>query len=877
MTDVWPLCGEIACQGLPALARQTFPNLPGLAFNLVFYGLTAALLWLSLGSRAGTFARRTGILVTAGLLAGLLIGFLALALALAGRFSPAGFYGLWAAALGLGLVHARRTGHWRSAIRSWQAAAPLPRWLWLLLLLWLLLYTRPFELVVGGRDPGIYVNTAAQIATAGRLALPDPFFARLGAEDQALLTWQPSWLADFVPHKWPGFFWNAERAEITPQFVYFYPALMAASYGVAGYGGALAVLPLISLLFALVLAELAEHISAAAHWGARWSAPAAALGLLLNPASYWFGRYANADLLFGLWVWAALLFWVRTEAADAGDARGRAFSWTLAVLSFGAALLTKIDGWYIAPAVVAALLVYHPARGTLRSRVPWLAWALVAACYLVMVARYSYPYVLGTIVGEGVAVPFDGRLAVAVAGLYLAGLTVAGLLPTWLSPARLDALGRRLHLSLRWQAAAVAGLCLGLALFFVWLLPSKVPVTRPLTILNAYLGPVMLLAAAAGIGQAIARPDKGRTAWVLLAVFFTSGLFIITRTSGNDHPWAIRRAVSVAIPALVLFAAWGVDAVRGALARGQGTGAPDRPAHRIVSVALVAALLLPLAWRALPIFRHTEVAGAQAELETLETVFPPGAVILSDGSRLLNLFGPALSRNGREVLTYYGGEGRPAFTPALRERVAALAAAEGRPFYFLTEQDAPPESETLVYARAWWEAWPEVRLVNRTAPRPLAVETTVLPLRVYHALPAAQAMTAAGAVVGRYEAEALPGEIGGRSRDAAAGNGWARTADEARGGGTLVYGPYEPLAAGRYEAHFRLRYTGADGTPPRLAVQAAAAGRLAAQDAPPAAGYTDVTLPFALEAADTVEFTVMYQGEGEIWVDRVEVVDVDGE
>ena len=52
----------------------------------------------------------------------------------------------------------------------------------LLLLLWLLLYTRPFELVVGGRDPGIYINTAARIAARGGLAVPDAFFARITPE-----------------------------------------------------------------------------------------------------------------------------------------------------------------------------------------------------------------------------------------------------------------------------------------------------------------------------------------------------------------------------------------------------------------------------------------------------------------------------------------------------------------------------------------------------------------------------------------------------------------------------------------------------------------------------------------------------------------------
>ena len=131
MTDVWRLGA--------GLEQQALPFLPGLAFNLALSGLTAAVLWLSLGGHAGPFARRTGILMTASLLAGLLIGFLALALALAGWFSPASFYALWAAALGLGLAHAVRSGRWgrypeapRAGFVPWPDTpipSSRPRWL----------------------------------------------------------------------------------------------------------------------------------------------------------------------------------------------------------------------------------------------------------------------------------------------------------------------------------------------------------------------------------------------------------------------------------------------------------------------------------------------------------------------------------------------------------------------------------------------------------------------------------------------------------------------------------------------------------------------------------------------------------------------------
>ena len=315
-------------QTILTTASESLAFLPALLCNLVFFTLTGWVLWFRLGGLLGQVRGRMTILLVVGLFGLVFVGFLSLGLAMAGWFSAVSFFGVWALSLAALTWDGWRRGLWKAHCDQWRLAQRLPVWTVPLFLLWMLLFARPFDLVTGGRDPGVYVNTAAQIAEQGGLAVADPFFADLDPATQDQLTWNPYWLGSFIPYKWPGFFWMGSASDrpgmVLPQFFHMYPALMAPSYAVLGYRGALTILPVIVLIFGLLLAELA--------WSLLQSRPGPREGsvttllspralemgsllpplfLLLGPALYWFGRFANADVPYGLFVFAALFFWAR--------------------------------------------------------------------------------------------------------------------------------------------------------------------------------------------------------------------------------------------------------------------------------------------------------------------------------------------------------------------------------------------------------------------------------------------------------------------------------------------------------------------------------------------------------------------------------------
>ena len=926
-------------QTISIVASQAFSFLPAIFYNLGLLTLSGWVLWFRFGGLLGHVGRRLTILLIAGLLGLIFVGFLSLGLAMAGWFSAASFYGAWAVILAALAWDGWRRGRWKAHLAQWRAAQPLPVWFWLLALLWLLLYGRPFEMLIGGRDPGVYVNTAAQIAEQGSIVVTDPFFADLPAAVQRPLVWcYPNCPPGLIPHKFPGFFWiggpngalGGNPGVVLPQFFHLYSALMAPSYAVLGYPGSLTVLPVIMLLFGLLLSDLLFSLLPKSHSEQRgllirWSTGLPVLLLWLNPTMYWFGRLANADVVYGFFCFAALFFWTRAaeDATRQPDHESQAaLTWSLVLLSLGAAILTKIDSWYLLPGLVVTSMVYHPAPWSRRARGYWLVWALVCAFYLLEVMNFSYPYVLGTLRALGLDSSGERSHALWLSAGYLLVLTLIGLLPTWLEAAHLERLRLRLRLPVSWLSVVTVGLgLLGLfSLSRVW--SSPVGVLHIWNTLSLYLPWTAILVAGAGMLLLIILVRDRALALSLLTIFFSSGLFIILRTAFTDYPWSERRATSIAIPSLVLFQAvalaelfrWSAmdrghaaTAAGGSTNPGNVTQASYPAAGSAVTVSslirsliggvVLVATLAPMFIYIPARFTHQEADGANAQLALLESLFPPNAVVLSDGAMIGTLFGPSLSRTGsREILTFQYSAETTLLQPATLEQVGDAALATGRPFFVVTESDNPPSGHFL-WARRWWGEWDRQRMIGTNNPWSLTVDTNLIRYRIYQAIgttdstenvlpPPARSpvemlkmvsvpITGLPSRVRLYEAEAMSSLTGRLVKDASAGNGWARVA-EARTDvpGALVFGPYVELPAGNYTARFRLRSSGdSHAAPSTLLVMGEGGRRLAEQQygvRDDGAAYSDLDMPFALERPEKVEFSVIFGGAGLIWLDRVE-------
>lgn len=281
----------------------------------------------------------------------------------------------------------------------------------------LLVYLPPFNMVLGGVDPGVYFNTATQIEASGSILIRDPAVvdaARIPELSSVFLPWQGQYL--------PGFY--LQNDTIIPQFYHAYPVLLAVFGSLFGFQAALYVTPLLGFLNGAGLFLLIRR------WRRESLTPTLAVVLLaFNVSFVWFSRYVNSEILtlqfFTLGLFALLL------AEDQAASKAGPGWALLSAASFGAALLTRIDTVFLLPAALLGWLVFAWRR-QIRLAVAWslalgtfIIWTLIHGYF------FSHPYFYFIFDSTGIW-PFI-RDHKAVCTILVSGVSLAALVFTYIA------------------------------------------------------------------------------------------------------------------------------------------------------------------------------------------------------------------------------------------------------------------------------------------------------------------------------------------------------------------------------------------------------------------------------------------------------------
>ncbi|MEO7272752.1 MAG: hypothetical protein ABIX28_15405 [Vicinamibacterales bacterium] len=459
-----------------------------------------------------------------------------------------------------------------------------------LILLGLWRFFPPSEYIIGGKDPGVYLNEGVQIAQRGALAAPDPTVAAVPnfARD---LFFPSENRTDYYSGRFMGFYIQEPgQGHVIGQFPHLFPAAVAVGYGLDGLTGARRAVGVFALL-----GVLAVYFAGARLVG-RPAAGAAAGLLALHAIEVWFGRYPNAEVVMQPLLFGALLANARAHVD------GDTFFAPLAGLLLGLLVFLRFDAVLGIAGVAAGLCLTVVTGGRLRwSFIVTLTAALLLASAYLLGPMRAYAYL---------PIVFLSNLPVwqDVALVVLTGLTLGALIVGSRSPA----LSRVVTRDAPTLVAAVV--CAAAVYALYWRQPGGKLTDYDAYALRTYTYLYVTLPAllAALFGYALlARQRFWRDPALFVTVAIFALFFFYKIRIVPEQFWMARRFLPVILPATLLFAA-------GAAMAGAQSGSRVTRLLR-GGLGLLFLVLLGLQYErvARPLLAHVEYAGIIPKIEEI--------------------------------------------------------------------------------------------------------------------------------------------------------------------------------------------------------------------------------------------------------------------
>lgn len=460
----------------------------------------------------------------------------------------------------------------------------------------------PAEYVMGGKDPGAYVNAGIQIAQRGALQTVDPVVASVPKPMRDLFF--PSHNQEtYYSVRFMGFFiMDPDRGLVLDQFPHLFPASVAIGYGVNGLTGAR-----YAPVAWAVLGLIGVYLVGARLFGVPAAAAGAAL-LAVNVIEVWFGRYPNAEMTAQTLLFAAMLAWSRAQTDD------QPFFGPVAASLMGMLLFLRFDmilalAGFVGAAVIARVAGQRAVIGFFATLTLWLA---IAALYLfgLMKPYMALPIIFLT------NLPAWQAIALALAGLVALAL---------LAGASRLAVTRRL-LPVLPTAISLCIVALAAYAWFVRAPAGKLADYDALALrtFGLYVTPLAIGAALVGFIVAMRRKFLHDSVFLLTLTIYACFFFYKIRIV-PVHFWMSRRFLPVILPGVLLLV--------GYAAFGTWRETTDRTkvieyVRYAAGVLLIAALGVSFWQQTQPIANHIEYAGLIPHLEGLASKFANDDLII---------------------------------------------------------------------------------------------------------------------------------------------------------------------------------------------------------------------------------------------------------
>jgi hypothetical protein len=457
------------------------------------------------------------------------------------------------------------------------------------------LFFPAFPHVIGGKDPGTYVNEGVQIAQRGSLVVRDEVVSSLPRQVRDLFF--PRHPSDqYYGTRFMGFFvQDPDRGTVVGQFPQLFPAWIAVGYDLDGLRGGLAATPVAALL-----GLLAVYFAGARLVG-RGSAFLGTALLALNVATIWFAREPNSEVAAQVLIFAGALAYARAQVD------GDRFFAPVAALLFGLLPFARIDGVVALVALGVAMVLQ-----LFDLRRPRAAFLLPLAG--LAVAAWAYWSALMSGYLQRIIVLVTNPRPVQIALLSAGAVTLVALVY-----ASRAARSRALVRAIVRPGLIVAVVAAAIYAYFFRMPGGRLADydARSLEAFTWYFPPLALAAAVAGFSLV-----TWRSFWrapVLLVTLAAYAFFVFYKIQIVPvHFWAARRFVPVILPGASLMAGAAIAAL---VTVWPLAWRRWRIASLVAASAIVVFVAVPMLRAEVPLRDHVEYAGMLSRMEELAKRF----------------------------------------------------------------------------------------------------------------------------------------------------------------------------------------------------------------------------------------------------------------
>ncbi|HXV61313.1 MAG TPA: glycosyltransferase family 39 protein [Vicinamibacteria bacterium] len=551
-------------------------------------------------------------------------------------------------------------------------------------------YFPPFEHVLGGRDPGIYVNAGFHLAREGTLVYVDPVIESLPVEARPLV-FPDKELPPWSYERFQGFrLEHPDTARVSPHGLHLYPVWIGMASSLFQMKSGLWVTPYFAILGVLGLFFALNRL-----FGLEPAAWAAGL-LAVFQIQIWFARFPNSEVVVQfLFTFGLLCFFFMNEQRSS-------LAGGLAGFAFASTFLARFETVLFA-IPIAVFLAWKRVRGELGKPelLFFFTFALVSTHAVVHDRLFAWPYVSSILGRHYWRFIGDNIVVLAAVGLLLffaADRLVVKVPPRFLGSIESPAV--RL-------GSALGLFALALYAYFVrpvWHAARTAPHDAEAFFrMGWYLYPAGLALATAGLMGLVVRARRAQAFFVLIALTFSFFFFYKVRV-WHDHYFAMRRFIPVILPAFFS----GIGVFLGTLRPVAGS------LVKWGARAVAAALLLVYLAAGARLWRHNEFRGSLDFVEDLARHLGDEDIVFfprQEGLHLLEL--PLAHLEGRNVLEFY------TLKPdrALLERLLASWRSRYQDVYFVTNYKISLSGLFTRHVKDFWLATEKYEYAYTRPPR----------------------------------------------------------------------------------------------------------------------------------------------------------------